>query len=296
MSLYSPTVDEYKIKCLQCGFTTSGKASFCPSCGAPLPKPKSDQEISFLLKTPSNYPSILDMAYNACIADIENGDLHKNLFLYHKEDLLSKEIEYQDKEIKRFIERNQSNPNLKEALSHYKLGLIYESNLMYENNLKNLLHKNNHIDPAMTEFSTALSLIPDFASAHLRRGMLYDALSGISHDSVHLQNAINHYLWAEYHSNQWPLAYYSCGLALERKNPNESLTHYLKCVALDPDCAAAHNNLGLIYADKKEFELAQKEFTEVLRIFPNHPVGLRNLERARKKKGRDTRQYLLIGV
>jgi lipoprotein NlpI len=69
------------------------------------------------------------------------------------------------------------------------------------------------------------------------------------------------------------------------------LESYKKCVSVDPDCAAAHNNMGLIYVDKKDFEGAEKEFNEILRIFPGHPTGLKNLELARDKKRRGLRRF-----
>lgn len=56
------TRSEYKSKCSKCGFEiAAGKSAFCPSCGAPLTKPISDQEISNLLfqVPPSrNYPEV----------------------------------------------------------------------------------------------------------------------------------------------------------------------------------------------------------------------------------------------
>jgi len=69
------------------------------------------------------------------------------------------------------------------------------------------------------------------------------------------------------------------------------LESYKKCVALDPDNAAVHNNMGLIYIDKRDFESAEREFSEILRIFPNHPTGLKNIEFARSKIGRGWRRF-----
>ena len=66
---------------------------------------------------------------------------------------------------------------------------------------------------------------------------------------------------------------------------------YKKSVALDPDNAIAHNNMGLIYIDKRDFESAEREFSEILRIFPNHPTGLKNLEFAKRRIGRRWRRF-----
>ena len=75
------------------------------------------------------------------------------------------------------------------------------------------------------------------------------------------------------------------------KKRDEALESYRRCVALDPDNAAAHNNMGLIYSDKRDFENAIREFEEILKIFPDHPTGLKNLELAKRNIGRGLRKF-----
>jgi tetratricopeptide (TPR) repeat protein len=269
-------------KCLKCEYEVSGTPAFCPNCGTPMARKMSDEEISKLIlsRFGKKYSEALEEAYTACMYDVEKRSLHKNLFLTRKLDALPKEGEYQDEAITRFTEKNKNDPRLKETLSHYKLGLIYENG--------------KKLDDAGKEYGKALSALPSFASALLRRGMVYEALAsarkfGIAFNSGPFlaRKALSDYSQAAEADPQFPLGFFCRGLLLKKvgNKQGEALESYKKCVSLDPDCAAAHNNMGLIYVDKKDFESAEKEFSEVLRIFPGHPSGTRNLELARKKKG-----------
>jgi len=257
------------VKCIKCGFDAPTKATFCPNCGAAIATKMSDEEISNLIFRifGKKYDEALEAAYVALLYDLENGKLHKNLLArFPVPDLMPKESEYLDEAIRRFMEKYKDNPQLKKALSHYKLGLIYENG--------------SKIKEAIKEYDDALSIFLDFASASLRKGMMYDSLQNV-------KRALTHFLEAGAADPQFPLAFFDQGLCYKRLNKrDEALESYKKCIALDPDNAAAHNNMGLIYIDKKDFESAEREFGEILRIFPNHPTGLRNMEFAKNRRGR----------
>jgi tetratricopeptide (TPR) repeat protein len=271
------------IKCVKCQFEVSGTPAFCPNCGAPMAKKMSDEEISKLIfgRFGKKYDEALEEAYTACIYDIENQNLHKNLFLMRHFDLL-RESEYQDEAIRRCIEKNKGDPRLKEALSHYKLGLIYENGKKF--------------DDAGKEYGKALEAPLNFASALFRRGMVYEIRAARARArqwevlpyGMLVDYALMDYQWAGQFDPQFPLAFFCLGRLLKqaRNKKDDALANYFKCVALDPDCAAAHNNMGLIYVDKKDFASAEKEFNEVLKVFPGHPTATKNLELAKKRKGR----------
>lgn len=257
------------VKCIKCGYDVPTKATFCPNCGAVIATKMSDEEISKLIFSifGKKYDEALEAASVALLYDLEDGKLHMNLLArFPVPDLMPKESEYLDETIKRFMKKHRDNPQLEKALSHYKLGLISENG--------------RKIKEAIKEYDNALSVFPDFASASLRKGMMYDALNDI-------KRALTHFLEAGAADPQFPLAFFDQGLCYKRLNKqDEALESYKKCIALDPDNAAAHNNMGLIYIDKKEFESAEREFGEILRIFPNHPTGLKNMEFAKQRKGR----------
>ena len=262
------------VKCLKCGFDVPVGSAFCPNCGAPVARKMSDEEISKLIfrRFGKRYDEALEAAYTACVYDVEAGILHQNLAVkFPVPDLMPQESEYLDEALGRFIEKHEDDPRLKEALSHYKLGLIYERGVK--------------VKDAKKEYDRALAIFPDFASALLRRGMMYDF-------SKKIKRALKDDLKAGEADPQFPLAFFDQGLCYKRlKKRDEALKSYERCVALDPDNAAAHNNMGLIYIDKRDFTSAKREFSELLRILPNHPTGLKNLEFAKRRIGRGLRKF-----
>jgi tetratricopeptide (TPR) repeat protein len=234
----------------------------------------SDEEISRLVfrRFGKKEDEALEAARVACVSDVSSGVLHKDLLLrYPVPDLMPRESEYHDEAVRRFMEENEHDPRLGEALGHYKLGLIFENG--------------KKIKEAAKEYERATAIFPRFASAHLRRGMLYEL-------SNNRKKALKCYLKAGEVDSQFILAFFDQGLMYKHlKKRDEALESYRRCVALDPDNAAAHNNLGLIYSDKRDFENAIKEFEEILRIFPDHPTGLKNLGLAKKNIGRGLRKF-----
>ena len=257
------------VKCSKCGVDIPPESAFCPNCGATLERKVSDEEISRLIfpMFGKKYDEALSAASAACLQDLENGTLHRNLLLkFPVPDLMPRESQYHDEAVRRFIGRYGSDARLREALGYYKLGLIYENGKRFKE--------------APKEYDKAISLFPGFASAHLRRGMLHEGFGD-------KKSALRCYLTAGEADPQFPLAFFDQGLMYKHLGKREeSLESYRRSVTLDPDNAAAHNNLGLIYIDKGDYENAEREFSEILRIFPNHPTGVKNLEIAKKRVGR----------
>jgi tetratricopeptide (TPR) repeat protein len=262
------------VKCTECGFDVPAEAAYCPKCGAAMVTKKSDLEISKLVfrRFGKKYDEALEAAYTACTYDLECGILHQDLVLrFMVPDLMPREAEYQDDAMKRFVQQHEDDARLKEALSHYKLGLIYERGQKFKE--------------AKAEYDKALSVFPDFSCALLRRGYIHDF-------SKKVKQALADFRMAGEADPQFTLAFFDQGLCYKRlRKPDLALESYQRCAALDADLAAAHNNMGLIYIDRRDFESAEREFSELLRIHPDHPTGVRNLELARKERGRGLRRF-----
>jgi Tfp pilus assembly protein PilF len=262
-------------KCRKCGFEMPLEATFCPKCGTAVTKKMSDKEIGSLIfkRWGKKYDEALEAAYIAFTDDFEGGVLHKDLLIrYMVPDLMPKEAKYQDEAVERFLKKHEGDSNLKEAVSYYKLGLISENE--------------KKLEDAMKEYDKALKKFPDFAPALLRSATVQSAIGKF-------KEALKNFLRAGDADPKFCLAFFHQGILFKkRKKRDDALESYRKCVALDPDNAAAHNNMGLIHIDNRDFENAEREFSEVLRIFPNHPTGLRNLELARKGRGRGWRRIL----
>jgi tetratricopeptide (TPR) repeat protein len=265
------------VKCSKCKFDIAEGATFCPKCGTPVAVRISDDDISQLIfrRFGKKYDEALEAAHTALLYGLDEGTLHKDLILkFQLTDLWPTEAQSQDEAIKRLVEKQKGDSSLQNALSQYKLGLIYENGRKFKD--------------AVSEYDKVIEQIPDFAPALYRRGCVQFAVfKKRKQGSKDLLKAVEA-------DPQFSAAYFQQGMLLKiMKKRDEALESYKKCVALDPDNAAAHNNMGLIYTDKRDYENAEREFNEILRIYPNHPTGLKNLELAKKRRGRGGLRGLL---
>lgn len=64
---------------------------------------------------------------------------------------------------------------------------------------------------------------------------------------------------------------YLVSLALQESNLNQKIEYYKKALALDPDNPESHNNLGILYKRKSQYEQAEREYKTAL-SFPDYPT------------------------
>jgi tetratricopeptide (TPR) repeat protein len=65
------------------------------------------------------------------------------------------------------------------------------------------------------------------------------------------------------------MVFYNHGYALNALNqPERAIQKYLQAIRIEPIFVEAHNNLGLIYMTRKEYDKAIDSFVEVLRLDP----------------------------
>ena len=55
--------------------------------------------------------------------------------------------------------------------------------------------------------------------------------------------------------------------------------HYQSALQINPEEPMCHNNLGVIYMEAKQYNLAKLEFEEELKINPGYDKALANYER-----------------
>jgi len=258
------------VKCPKCEFDIAKDEAFCPKCGTPVAARMSDEDISKLVfrRFGKKYDEALKAAHTALLYGLSEGTLHKDLILkFQLTDLWPTEAQSQDEAVKRIIEKHKSDSSLKEAISQYKLGLIYENGKKFKN--------------AVNEYNKIIETIPEFTPALYRRGCVQYAIF------KKRKQGSNDLLRAGKADPQFSAAFFQRGILLKiMKKRDEAIESYKRCIALNPDNAAAHNNMGLIYIDKRDYENAEKEFNEILRIYPDHPTGLKNLEMAKRRIGR----------
>lgn len=261
------------VKCQRCGSDIPIESTFCSNCGAPFEK-MSDKDISKLIfrRFGKKYDEALEASYVACRYDLEEDRLHKDLVVhYPSTDVMPSERAYLDEAMKRFVGKHEEDTRLKDALAHYKLGLICENAMK--------------LKEAGKEYDRAISLFPDFAPAYLRKYYMDQA-------SKKWKNALKDVLKAGEADTQFTMAFFCQGLMYKHLNKrDEALESYKRCLALDPNNAAAHQNMGNIYMDRRDFENAKRKYREVLKLYPDHPSALNNLKMAENKIGRGIRKF-----
>ena len=102
--------------------------------------------------------------------------------------------------------------------------------------------------------------------------------------------AIAHFTTSLALQPQSAAAHYNLGTALTlARRLDEAADRYREALRIDPAYANAHNNLGNVYLAGGQFEAAIHEFSEVVRLQPESAVGLKNLAAAYAMAGQFSR-------
>ena len=72
-------------------------------------------------------------------------------------------------------------------------------------------------------------------------------------------------------------AWYNMGLDLEEIEPDRAPEAYRRAIALDPDNADAHVNLGRLYQMSGDLRRAKKHYEQALAVAPKHQLAAYNL-------------------
>ncbi len=146
------------------------------------------------------------------------------------------------------------------------------------------LDKRGRLEEAITYFSKAIEIAPNYANAHYNLGV---ALMGRGR----VEEAKNHFSKTLQIKPNFAMAHNNLGAALMGQGKlEEATTHLSEALQIKQDFAKAHYNLGLVLLRQKKHEEAVSHFSEALRLDPedvraqydmgNALVGLKEFERA----------------
>ena len=94
--------------------------------------------------------------------------------------------------------------------------------------------------------------------------------------------AIAHFTASVALKPQSAAAHYNLGTALTvARRLDEAAAEYRQALRIDPAYANAHNNLGNVLLSQKQYDAAIQEFTEVVRLQPESAAAAKNLAAAR---------------
>jgi len=170
---------------------------------------------------------------------------------------------------------------VEEAVSHYSEALrIKPDYAEAHNNMGVALGEGGRLEEAFYHLSEALRIKPDFAEAHNNLGIALGESGRLKEAVYHLSEALRIKPdFAEAHNN--------LGLSLKKGGRiEEAVNHFSEAVRFKPDYAEAHNNLGVALGESGRLKEAVYHLSEALRIKPDFAEAHNNLGIALVLQGR----------
>jgi tetratricopeptide (TPR) repeat protein len=141
---------------------------------------------------------------------------------------------------------------------------VVTKNALEHLNNGNAAYAQKDYDRAIADYTAALRINPDYATAYYNRGLAYA-------NKKDYDRAIADYTAALRINPDYASTYYGRGLAYSHKGDyDRAVADYTAALRISPDYAAAYNNRGIAYANKKDYDRAIADYTAALRINPNN--------------------------
>lgn len=130
--------------------------------------------------------------------------------------------------------------------------------------------KQRENEAAITHYTNAIELKPDFAEAYNNRGNAYQRKGDFD-------SAINDYNSALKLQPDYAEAYNNRGNTyLEKGDFDQTIQDYTEAIQLKPDYAGAYDNRGVAHWRKGNFNQAITDHTQAIQLAPNHANAYRN--------------------
>ncbi len=126
-----------------------------------------------------------------------------------------------------------------------------------------LYYNQQKYDLALSDFSKAIDINPNYANAYNNRGNLYSELQ--KYDL-----ALSDYSKAIDINPKFAMAYYNRGvLYYNQQKYDLALSDWTKAIEINPNYADAYYNRGVLYSDLQKYDLALSDWTKAIDINPN---------------------------
>jgi len=163
-------------------------------------------------------------------------------------------------------------------------------------------YKQGEYDLAVTEFSRALLVNPDFAMAYYNRAVAYSQKGQFNKAISDYNKAIEaDPKFAEAFYNRGTIfteqgqieldpelaeAFYNRGnINTEQDQHDKALSDYTKAIKMNPKFADAYYNRGSIYYGKGHYGLAISDYSKAIEINPKNAMAYKNRGHAYREKG-----------
>jgi tetratricopeptide (TPR) repeat protein len=150
------------------------------------------------------------------------------------------------------------------ALSDYSKAIEINPNFAEAyGNRGNLYYYQQKYDLALSDYSKAIEINPNYANAYLNRGTVYS-------DLQKYELALSDYSKAIEINPNFAEAYYNRGnLYYYQQKYDLALSDYSKAIEINPNFALAYYNRGVLYSDLQKYELALSDYSKAIEINPN---------------------------
>jgi tetratricopeptide (TPR) repeat protein len=214
---------------------------------------------------------------NATLAEIERFEIQINLSdqMSYLTLLISGLARYEADDYTGAIERFTDALNLRTnppEITNPAIIYVYRGDGYFEE---------HNLDKALADYSKAISLKPDYASAFCHRGIAYE------HKGEH-DLALADFSKVITINHDHIDGYRNRGITYERKGEYDlALADFNKAISLNPDDALAYTGRGVVYKYKREYDLAIADFSEAISLNPGDALAYCNRGIVYKHKGKD---------
>ena len=156
------------------------------------------------------------------------------------------------------------------AEAHYNRGVVFY--IEAEGGLDRgvLYYGEGEYGHAVTDFTAAIELDPQYVEAYNGRGLAYRRQGDYD-------RAIADYTDAIRLNRQDAQAYYNRGVAYsEQRKYERAIADYTVAIGLNPQLAQAYRNRGLAYAGRRDYDQAIADFTVAIGLNPQDAQAYRN--------------------
>ncbi|GCA73495.1 TPR repeat-containing protein YrrB [Microcystis aeruginosa NIES-2520] len=137
-------------------------------------------------------------------------------------------------------------------------------------NRGNLYYYQQKYDLALSDYSKAIEINPNYAMAYYNRGTVYSDLQKYDLALSDFSKAIDI-------NPNYADAYYNRGVLYKDLQKYElALADYSKAIDINPNYAMAYNNRGTVYSDLQKYELALADYSKAIDINPNYAKAYNN--------------------
>ena len=165
------------------------------------------------------------------------------------------------------------------AITHYTKAIELKPDFANAyNNLGNAYADKGKLDNAIRDYTTAIQLQPYLADAYNGRGSVYA-------DKGELDNAIRDHTTAIQLRPNFAIAYYNRGCTYADKSElDNAITDYTRAIELKPDFSHIYNNRGNAYQNKRDFDSAINDYNAAIKLQPDDVTAYNNRGNAYQRK------------